>query len=225
MTDANTVTKMGLVKSTFHFKKEKLRNADGKVIGDGKKLPSVVLDLPVPTIEFIAHMAENPSQFPKELELMQAALHDQVYRIARSQINDFRDNDANKDMPVTAASLNYDKLDWTAIANMPKGERASTVPSDEELQSFYTSYKEVMPGALNKAPEIIGNHIACFEINFKGMRAKKAMLEKFSDFLDVYAATASADAMEENEDAFNYFKGRVGKLLKADAVEITEDNI
>lgn len=205
---------VNLIKSAFHFKTEKLRDENGSVIGEGKKHPSVEIDLPVPTIARLQEYLAAPEQFKAEVDLLLSTIADQVYRVARGQINDFRE--ANKDVEVTAASLNYDKLDWTAIANMPKSERASSVPSDEDIKTFLESYLAIMPAALNKPKKNIENHILAYQNAFKKYRSQKEILEVFSNSLAVYAATASPETVEENLEVVEYFATRLGKLLKAE---------
>jgi hypothetical protein len=211
-----------LIKSAFHFKTEKLRDEKGAVIGEGKKHPSVEIDLPVPTVARLQEFLAAPEQFKAEVDLILSTIFDQVYRVARGQINDYRDS--NKDAVVTAASLNYDKLDWTAIANMPKAERASSVPSDEDVKAFLDSYLELMPTALNKPKQNIENHIVCFQTGFKKQRTQKDILEMFSNSLQVYITTAGEQLVEDHLDVIEYFSNKLSKLLKSEE-KITMDNL
>lgn len=213
---------VNMVKNKFHFKTEKLRDEKGNVIGEGKKHPSVDIDLPVPTAEAITAFFSDPAKYAKELELLFSTLQDQVYRVARGQINDFREK--NPEDEVTAAALNYDKLDWTAIANMPKGERASTVPSDEDTKAFLDSYLEVMPAALNKPKQNIENHVACYQSGFKKQRSQKDILEMFKTALAVYVQTVEEDTVEEHSEVIEYFSNRLDKLLATEE-KITMDNL
>lgn len=213
---------VALVKSTFHFKTEKLRDEKGNVIGEGKKHPSVAIDLPVPSLVRVQEYLADPVKYKAEVELLFATMQDQIYRVGRGQINDWRE--ANKEGTVTAASLNYDKLDWTAIANMPKGERASTVPADEDVKAFFASYLAIMPEALQKPKKNIENHIACFEAGFKKQRSQKEVLELFVTSLSTYVAVAGDDAVEEHLEVIEYFSTRLDKLLKTEE-KITMDNL
>lgn len=213
---------VNLVKSVFHFKTEKLRDEKGAVIGEGKKHPSVEIDLPVPTISRLQEYLAAPESYKAEVELLLSTITDQVYRVARGQINDFRE--ANKETEVTAAALNYDKLDWTAIANMPKAERASSVPSDEDIKAFLDSYLAVMPTALNKPKQNIENHIVCFQTGFKKQRSQKDILEMFSNALQVYFTAAGDSAVEEHLEVLEYYTSRLGKLLKTEE-KITMDDL
>ena len=230
MSDDNQVTNdtqatnpfVSLVKSSFHFKTEKLRDEKGAVIGNGKKHPSVEVDLPVPTIARLQSFLAEPTKYAKEVELLLSTLTDQVYRVARGQINDFREK--NLEAIVTAASLDYDKLDWTAISNMPKAERASSVPTDEDIAAFLDAYLAVMPAALNKPKPNIENHILCFQSGFKKQRSQKDVLEMFSNSLQVFMTTVSVETVEEHQEVLEYFVGRLVKLLKTEE-KLTLDNL
>lgn len=209
-----------MVKQSFHFKTEKLRNEKGEVVGEGKKHPSVELDLPVPTISRLQEYLADPQKYAKEVELLLSTLTDQVYRVARGQINDFRDN--TKDGTVTAAVLNYAKLDWSAIANMPKSERASSVPSDEDTKAFLDLYLAIMPEALNKPKANIENHLLCFTTGFKKQRSQKDILEMFVNALSVFVVAAGDAAVEEHLEVIEYFNNRLNKLLTTEE-KITMD--
>jgi hypothetical protein len=221
-TPLTTTEQMALVKSVFHFKTEKTRDDAGNVIGEGKKHPSVSLDLPVPSLTAILGWISAPEQHAKELELLVSTLQDQVYRVARGQINDYRE--ANKGAAVTAASLAFDKLSWTAIANMPKNERASTVPAEEEIKAFLAHYGQVMPDALGKTTKQIAAHVAIMGEGFKKQRSQKDMLELFVQFLTTYTAVAGEEALEEHGEVVEYLTGRLEKLLKTEE-KITMDDL
>lgn len=213
---------VNLIKNTFHFKTEKLRNEKGEIVGDGKKHPSVQIDLPVPTAEAISAFFADTEKYAKELELLFGTLQDQVYRIARGQINDFREK--NPETEVTAAALNYDKLDWSAIASMPARERTSSVPSDEDIKSFLDKYLEVMPSALDKPKVNIENHLLCFQSGFRKQRSQKEILEMFKDSLAVFVATVGDEGVAEHIECVEYFTSRLDKLLVTEE-KITMDNL
>jgi hypothetical protein len=221
--DAATAdTLVAMSNEKFHFKTEKLRNEKGEVIGNGKKHPSVEIPLPVPTMSLLAMFVSDPAKYAKECELLRATVLDQIYRVARGQINDFREK--NPEATVTAASLNYDKLGWTAIANMPKSERSSSVPSDEDIKEFLDSYLNVMPAALDKPKKNIENHVACFQAGFKKQRSQKDILEMFTNALAVYVTAAGDSALEEHMEVIEYFQNKLGKLLKTEE-KITMDDL
>lgn len=216
---------VGMEPVTFHFKKEKLTDEKGNVVGEGKKLPKADLFLPVPkNSRIIEILQDTTEQFAKERKLIRDAILDVVYGAARSQINAFREVEANKDQPVTQATLDLDKLDWTFIANIPKGERGITVPSDEDIQAFLDKYLEVMPAATNKTKEKIENHVALFKAGFKKQRNQKELLEVFRQALAIFATNISDDELEDHMAVVEYFQNKLDRMLKAEE-KITIDDI
>lgn len=210
-------------KQNFHFKKEKDvtgPSADDPskivVLQAGVKHPTVEMYLPIPKRERLIELLSDPVKYAKEVDLINSAIFDVIYGVARGQINDFRDNDANKGKPVTQAVLNFDELDFTKIANTPKAERGAYAPSDEELKTFLESYQEVMPAAADKKPEAIKNHITLFQGGFKKQRAQKDILELFSGMLAIYLTSAPPDAQEENMQVVEYFINKLDRWLKAE---------
>lgn len=216
-----------MLKKSFHFKKDKdvtQKDAEtGKevVISEGKKLPTAECYLPVPKVtRVIEFLSATGDTFAKERELVMAAITDVIYAAARGQINDFREKDSNA--IVTNAVLDYDKLDFTVIANTPRAERGAYVPSEEELTAFLGSYKEVMPAASGKTAEQINNHVALFQAGFKKQRGQKEILQLFIDMLGVYVASAPADTVDEHKDVLEYFINKLTKWLSAEE-KITMD--
>lgn len=211
----------------FHFKKEKLRDEAGKEIGEGKKLPSADLFLPVPKASYLVEILNDTTdKFAKERALLMDAVTDVVYGVARGQINAFREIPANKETPITMSVLNMDKLDWTAIANMPKGERGSSVPSDEDIKAFLESYLEVMPAATGKPKEKIENHCALFLAKFKKQRGQKELLEVMLSALNIYVTTVGEtqpEVLEDNAPVVEYFQNMLERYMKTEEKITMED--
>lgn len=207
-------------KQVFHFKAEKLRDENGKVIGDGKKLPSATIYLPVPKADTLVSILQGPDN--KEKELLLAAVNDVVYKAARQQINEFREK--NEGVEVTPGTVNYDKLSWTAIANMPKSERGSYVPDEAEVKAFTEAYLDVMPGVLGKERAKIENHVAIFQTTFKKQRTNKEMLEFFKNMLVVFSGSVTPEVLEDVADVVEYYDGRLDRMLKSEE-KITMDDL
>jgi hypothetical protein len=216
-----------MVKKNFHFKKDKdtvqkdPETGVEKVIEEGKKLPTAECYLPIPKAERIVEFLQaTGEQFAKERELVMAAIEDVIYGVARGQINEFREK--NPKDTVTNAVLDYDKLDFTVIANTPRAERGAYAPSEDELKAFLESYQEVMPAASGKKPEVIKNHVALFQAGFKKQRNQKDVLQLFVDMLQIYITTAPADIVEEHQEVLEYFINKLKKWLTAEE-KITMD--
>lgn len=218
----DTVT---MAETKFHFKKEKIRDEHGKEVGEGKKLPSATLYLPVPKADYLIKvLSSTGEELAKERALLNDAVFDVVYGVARGQINAYRDIAENKDKPITMSVLNLEKLGWTAIANMPKGERGTSVPPDEDIKAFLDSYLEVMPAAANKSEEKIENHVALFQAKFKKQRGQKELLEVFLNALSIYASSVPEEVLEDNMAVVEYFQNMLERYLKAEE-KITLDDI
>lgn len=210
-------------KQPFHFKKEKIRDEAGTVLGEGKKLPKAELYLPTPTPDYLVGVLTGGDDTSKERELLLTAVSSIIYEQARDQINSYRES--NKDVSeINQSALDLDKLLWKAIANMPRAERASSVPSDEDMQIFFDSYKEIMPTATGKDAAKITKHVELFKEGFKRVRAQKPMLEVFKDAIAVYCQHASTDALEDNADVIKYFDARLDRMLNAES-KVTLDDI
>lgn len=204
-------------KRNFHFKKEKdVMSEDGKtVVEEGKKLPTAECYLPIPTPAYLAKILTAPAdQFVKERELIMSVVADAVYSVARGQVNDFREKDPTA--VVTNAALDYDRLDFTAIANTPKAERGAYVPGDEELKAFLEVYVGVMPAATDKPVENIKNHVPFYQSLFKKYRNQKQVLQLFANSLSVFVTSVEPDVLEEHQDVVEYFISKLDKWLKAE---------
>ena len=210
-----------MVKKAFHFKKDKdvvqkdPETGAEKVVSEGKKLPTAECFLPIPKASRIVEfLNDTTGKYAKEAELVMSAITDVIYAAARGQINEFREKDATA--IVTNAVLDYDKLDFTAIANTPRAERGAYVPGDDELKAFLESYKEIMPAASGKSAEVINNHIQLFQAGFKKQRGQKEILQLFINMLGIYVASAPADTVDEHKDVLEYFVNKLTKWVTAE---------
>ena len=176
--------------------------------------------LPVPKLSRLIEFLSDPAKYGKEVELLQAAVFDQIYAVARGQVNDFREKDLNA--LVTPAALNLDKLDWTAIANTPKAERGAYAPDDAEIAAFCKAYMDIMPAATGKAEETIKNHVVIFQGGFKKQRAQKDMLEFFVGMLTIFVSKASEEVLEDNAQVVDYFVTKLKRWMQTEE-KITMD--
>lgn len=120
----------------FHFRTD--RCGVGKVIGTGRKHPTVEAVLPIPTY---GHLIEQLQAGGKEAEVILDAVKAMIDAAAREQINGWREsNGLEKDFNVTAFDLG--KLTLTAIAQ--EADRASAAINDEDWTAFLNDYTHVM---------------------------------------------------------------------------------
>ena len=200
----------------FHFKKEKIKNDKGEVIGEGKKLPSITVGLPVPSAEGILEIIQAGG---KELELLLASVQDVVYDAARTIVNDIREK-LPDGQEVKPDMIDLAKLAWSVIANTAAVERRGLGLSDDDWDSFAADYRAIMPKATGKDIDRIEKHIQLFKKKFYPCRNDKKALTVLSDMLSLWAVNTST--MEDNKDVYEYLKGRVDTLLQEEEKVLAE---
>ncbi len=196
---------------SVHFKKEKIKDSSGNVVGEGKKLPSFKKSAPVPTVEGILAIVENGGA---GLALLQEVMADIIFGQIRRETNDIRTKNAENKQPdaeIKAEQIDDSKLDWNYIANLPKSDRRSLGITDEDWESFFTDYLAVMPAATGKDKDRIEQHVGIFKRKFSNVRNDKAALGVLRDALNVWAANTAA--MEDNSEVYEYLSKRVESLL------------
>lgn len=201
--------------ATYHFKKEKIRDADGKVIGEGKKLPSVKVNIPVPSAEGILDIVQAGG---KELELLQDALFDVVYNQGRTIINAIRDK--APDTEIKPEQLDQAQLVWSIIANIPKAARRGLGISEEDWDDFAADYRAIMPNVTGKDKDRIEKHIQIFKKKLTPVRNDKKALGVLSDMLQLWAANTAA--MEDNQEVYEYLKNRSETLMQEEEKVLAE---
>lgn len=193
---------------TFYFRTEKVRNEKGEVIGEGRKHPDVKAVLPVPTQEDIINFIANGG---KEAEFLMEVVNDAIAKAARSQINDWREN--NADGTVTPDILDLSKLTFTAIANMPKSERGAPDIPEEVWNTFFEDYKTVIM-ATGKEASRVAKHVVLFKSHFRTCKYDKPALSVLKDGLNLWAA--KTENMEDNQECYQFLMGRLEKYLMAE---------
>ena len=197
--EVNTNEATVLQKFTFRFKKDKL----------GNKRAPVELNLPVPTISGIVDILKAGG---KELEL----LNDAIYGVVKSVASEIVADNANisQDNFPTAQVL------WTAIANMPKAERA-TIPQ-EQWDGFAADYLAVMPGLTGKSADQVGLATQIYLKKFVMVKTNKPILGKLKEQLALYMETPNA---ENFQDVMELLLRRVDAYLSAEEQVILADNL
>lgn len=208
--------KVDLKETDYHFKKEKIRDSEGKVIGEGKKLPSVKVPVPVPSDEGILEIIQAGG---KELQLLRDAVFEIVYTRGRNLLNDIRSKLADGE-EIKSEMLDIKQLTWSLIANLPKAERRGLGISDEDWESFAADYRGMMPKVTGKDMDRIEKHVQLFKKRFYPCRNDKKALGVLQDMLNLWATNTSS--MEENSDVFEYLKERVDTLMKEEEKILAE---
>lgn len=192
----------------YHFRTEKVRDENGNILGEGKKLPEFKVILPVPTTEDILNfIAANG----KEAQFLQDVIYEAIKNAGRGQINEYREN--NPDKPVTADVLDFSKLTFTAIANTEPKDRAAPEIPEEVWTTMFEDYKKVLV-ATGKEAARVAKHIVLFKAHFRTCKFDKPALSVLRDSLNLWAA--KTENMEDNKEVFEFLMNRVEKYLKAD---------
>jgi hypothetical protein len=195
----------GMVKQVFHFKKEAIKDAAGNKIGDGKKLPSVALLLPLITAETVLTVFTDTSK-GKEQQFLLDQLQNSVYLGARDQINSFREKNPGADVPLSVLDLS--KLTIEALAAAAEESGASNKLSDEDWEAFYEDWTATMLATEwtqeNREAKVAAQ-INLFKKTLRRSRDKK-LLNGVKQLLSIYAANSKglADnlACYENINAY-----------------------
>jgi hypothetical protein len=197
--EVNTNEATVLQKFAFRFKKDKL----------GNKRAPVELNLPVPTISGIVDILKAGG---KELEL----LNDAIYGVIKSVASEIVADNAN----ISQETFPVAQVLWSAIANMPKAERA-TIPQ-EQWDGFAADYLAVMPGLTGKTAEQVGLATQIYLKKFAMVKTNKPILSKLKDQLALYMETPNA---ENFSDVLELLLRRVDAYLSAEEMVIAADNI
>lgn len=209
--------------ASFHFKKEKIKDDKGVVIGEGKKLPSTKQQLPVPTDEAIldiisAGAADGAGK--KGLEFLKEVMFDALFERGKQIINAWREKPENEGKEVPADLLKAEDLNWYAIAMLPKAERRGLGISDEDWEEFFKDYREVMPVAAGKDKDRIEKHVQIYKKKFATVRNDKKALGVLNEMLALYAASTAA--FEDNQGVYDYLKKRVETLMQEEEKVLAE---
>lgn len=204
--------KIDVMPVKFYFKKTpdtKAKDAEGNDLADevipGTKRPTVELALPFPSVEGIVEILTGEGK-EKELELLREAINDVVTAAARTIVND--------DEEINSENFPYDKVTWSAIANMPKAERRGGGISKEMWEAFAADYIEVMPALSGKKLEQLQRATKVYLSKFSQIKTDKPVLKLLKDQLTIYASSPKAD---EFVDCITFLTTKADTLLKADS--------
>jgi len=203
----------------FFFRAEKLKDVNGKDLGESKKMPSFKCALPVPTPEeLIAYLVNAEGN---EAKLICDIVSDSIYQVARAQINDWRE--ANKEATeVSPAAVDLDKLDFSVIANTPRETVGRQGVSDEAWAAFYDAYFQTMVAA-GEEKNRATTQVAVITNKFKSVKDVK-VLNRMQDKLNLFAASAGEEGLREHAKAFMLTLNRLEAAIKK-AGETSLDDI
>lgn len=201
------------VQRKFNFNTETLADKSTR------KLATITKVLTLPDMALLAAMLATPAEeHVNEKTLLMGAIEDIIYKQARSQINDYREKNADATSEeITASAFDDAKLDFTVIANMPKAERASLVPDDAVLAAFLEVFKTTGPAITQVDAKKLEAQIQYgFKMAFKQHSKNFPVLHVFQDTLNAFIAGSSEEVVGEHEEAITYYTNRLAKLLDAE---------
>lgn len=161
----------------FRFKKDKL----------GNQRPSVKFSVPVPTVNGLVDILNSGDK--KQYELVLDAMYDVVREVLASHVAEKED--------LTQETLDFSKLTWAAIANMPKEDRRSSSIPEELWTGFVADYIEVMPALTGKTKDQVANATQVFVKKFAPWKSQKGIISKLKEQLALYTSTPNAEQFSE----------------------------
>jgi hypothetical protein len=196
--------------TSFFFRKvtNEVKNPEtGEVSKVETKRPTVVLPVPVPSVEGIIAILEAGG---KGLDLLLEAAASVVYEQAREYVNEHEE--------VTADNFPYDKMAWEVIANLPKAERRGGGISKELWEDFAKDYVEIMPGITGKKKESVEMAAKVFTTKFAGATTNKPVLKLLQAQLALYANNTTQG--ETLLPCIEFLQQKVEKLLNTDETNL-----
>jgi len=198
-TDVNVPELYTMQKFLFRFKKDKL----------GNKRAPVELSLPVPTVAGKVAILRAGG---KELELLDDAIYGVIKSVAGEIVAERAD--------ISQDNFPVDQVFWTAIANMPKAERATI--AQEQWDGFAADYMAVMPGLTGKTADQVGLAVAIYLKKFTQIKTNKPILGKLKEQIALYMETPNA---ENYSDVLELLVRRVESYLTAEEAVILAENL
>lgn len=203
---------------TYFFKTETLKDEEGKEIGKGKKHPDVKAVVPVPSVDEVITFLASPdgTKEAKVRDLILDQIYDAIFLAGRAQINEFREN--NPDKEFTAANLDVSKLNLQTIAETPKGQRGAWSPSEDDFKAFNELYTEVLVHKAGYDAKKTKTHTDHWKNGMSKVKTNKPVVAKLQEFLTLFAASMEGqeEDMKEVEQTFTWLMNRANKYLKAE---------
>lgn len=200
---ANFNNLVDISETSFHF-----RTVKDNETGVATKRPTVTIPVPVPSVEGIVAILESGDQ--KQLDLLLEAVRDKVLEQAREQINE--NESINQD------NFDYSKLEWKAIANLPKAERRGGGIGKDQWEDFQADYIAVMPAVTGKKKEQIELAAKVFVSKFQSCKTNKPVLKVLQEQLAIYINNTTRG--EEMAQVVEFLSNKLDTLIKTDETSL-----
>lgn len=206
----NFNSKVDFVDSKFFFKKV----TDDA--GNETKRPTIEIKVPRLSVEGIKFILENANtpQGVKSLDLLYDAIYDVVTARARQLLNDTGGESLNSE------NFPIDKLDWDAIANLPKSDRRESAIPKETWEEFAKDYIAIMPAVTGKKIEQVAMAAKVFLKKFRigDINTDKIALTLLKGQLALYLT--STTKAEEVMDVVDWLDKKADALITAEPLDI-----
>lgn len=210
-----------VTKLKFDFKTMKIKDDNGKVIGNGKKRPSVELELPIPVWEEVCAFPEGSA----ERNLVLESITDTIYGQARNQINEAikAAEESGSEIVINQEVLKMDELTWSFIANMPPARRGAAKIDDEAWTAFSEDYVSTMVQiSPYKEPQLKGQaDVFCDRFNSKGIKGNKKIIALLKQLLEQWFAASTA--AEEHFQIYKFLSNKAENILNENAEKKMEE--
>lgn len=187
----------------FRFKKDKL----------GNKRANVTINAQVLGVEGLIDILQRGDK--KEVELVMEQCNLAFRDVLADKVGD--------DETFDQAKYDAMKLDWAAIATMPKEDRRVSSIAKEVWEAFAADYIAIMPGLTNTTVEATTLATEIYAKKMAPAKTNKKVLEKLQQRLAIYAD--NSQKAEEFAEILELLNRRCETYLKADQPELVAENL
>lgn len=184
--------------------------------GNETKRPTIEIKIPRPSVEGIISILNNANtpEGVKALDLLYEAMADVVNARARQLLNDVGGE------TLTSENFPIDKLDWAAIANLPKSDRRESAIPKETWEEFAKDYIAIMPAVTGKKIEQVAMAAKVFLKKFRigDISSDKTALTLLKGQLALYLT--STTKAEEVMDVVDWLDKKADALITAEPLDI-----
>lgn len=195
------------VDNKFTFRKVK------DELGTETRRPTVLLTLPMPTVDGILAALKDEKQRDYLLEIVGSA----VIESARQQVND-------ETKPVNKQEdLDTSKLTLAYLANVPKAERRGGGIPKTLWEAFEKDYISVMPAIASKTEEQVTKAAKIFVAKLQPAKTNKPVITLLMTQLDLWFAGTTEGAQEEFMDIYEFLKEKGDTFLGLTDEDLTKN--
>lgn len=203
----------------FNFRARTIRDENGAEIGKAPKNPSIEVDLPVLTVEEIIAVLQN-SDNVKEIKVIVDAVASIISSEAKAQLDDAIESFGDPTEVATAQHLDFSKLDFSYIANLPEATRTRGPQiSEDDWNTFYEDYKAVIIPATGKPEAKITNHINVFK-KPNSVKARKDIVGALLEHLDIYVSKTAM--LEDTVSCVSKLQSRFAKIMSVEDTPLAD---